>query len=81
VEAAKGPVVIKPAQLSRGRSQRPLPNLDRKWGQRGPEPNTKPNVKDGATPTEEENTEEGLSEEQVGLCPVTNVIVNVCNIL
>nr|XP_046225528.1 transcription factor TFIIIB component B'' homolog isoform X6 [Oncorhynchus gorbuscha] len=65
VEAAKGPVVIKPAQLSRGRSQRPLPNLDRKWGQRGPEPNTKPNVKDGATPTEEENTEEGLSEEQV----------------
>ncbi|XP_013981865.2 transcription factor TFIIIB component B'' homolog isoform X9 [Salmo salar] len=65
VEAAKGPVVIKPAQLSRGRSQRPLPNLGRKWGQRGPEPNTKPNVKDGATPTEEENTEEGLSEEQV----------------
>ncbi|XP_055731016.1 transcription factor TFIIIB component B'' homolog isoform X3 [Salvelinus fontinalis] len=65
VEAAKGPVVIKPAQLSRGRSQRPLPNLDRKWGQRGPKPNTKPNVKDGATPTEEENTEEGLSEEQV----------------
>ncbi|XP_052381899.1 mucin-5AC-like isoform X5 [Oncorhynchus keta] len=65
VEAAMGPVVIKPAQLSRGRSQRPLPNLGRKWGQRGPEPNTKPNVKDGATPTEEENTEEGLSEEQV----------------
>ncbi|XP_020313233.2 transcription factor TFIIIB component B'' homolog isoform X1 [Oncorhynchus kisutch] len=65
VEAAKGPVVIKPAQLSRGRSQIPLPNLGRKWGQRGPEPNTKPNVKDGATPTEEENTEEGLSEEQV----------------
>nr|XP_029512402.1 mucin-5AC-like isoform X3 [Oncorhynchus nerka] len=65
VEAANGPVVIKPAQLSRGRSQRPLPNLGRKWGQRGPRPNTKPNVKDGATPTEEENAEEGLSEEQV----------------
>uniref|UniRef100_A0A4W5MV35 Myb-like domain-containing protein n=1 Tax=Hucho hucho TaxID=62062 RepID=A0A4W5MV35_9TELE len=65
VEAAKGPVVIKPAQLSRGRSQRPLPNLSRKWGQRGPEPKTKPNVKDGATPAEEENTEEGLSKEQV----------------
>ncbi|KAK6315594.1 hypothetical protein J4Q44_G00131180 [Coregonus suidteri] len=61
VEGAKGPVVIKPAQLSRGRSQRPLPNLGKKWGQRGP----KPNVKDGATPAEEKNTEEGLSKEQV----------------
>ncbi|XP_029564523.1 mucin-5AC isoform X3 [Salmo trutta] len=73
VETAKGPVVIKPAQLSRGRSQRPLPNLGRKWGQRGPEPNTKPNVKDGATPTEEENTEEGLSEEQVDKDASTSV--------
>ncbi|XP_041754878.2 transcription factor TFIIIB component B'' homolog isoform X2 [Coregonus clupeaformis] len=61
VEGAKGPVVIKPAQLSRGRSPRPLPNLGKKWGQRGP----KPNVKDGATPAEEKNTEEGLSKEQV----------------
>ncbi|XP_055718772.1 LOW QUALITY PROTEIN: transcription factor TFIIIB component B'' homolog [Salvelinus fontinalis] len=65
VEGDKGHVEIKPAQLSRGRPQRPLPNLGRKWGQRGLHPKTKPKDKDGPTPVEEENTEEGVSKEQV----------------
>ncbi|CAB1352160.1 unnamed protein product, partial [Coregonus sp. 'balchen'] len=53
VEGAKGHVEIKPAQLSHGRPQRPLPILGRKWGQ------AKPKEK------EKENTEEGVSKEQV----------------
>ncbi|XP_029548028.1 platelet binding protein GspB isoform X2 [Salmo trutta] len=67
VEGDKGHVEIKPAQLSRGRPQRPLPNLGRKWGQRGLHPKTKPKDKDkdGPTPVEEENIEEGVSKEQV----------------
>lgn len=70
MEGDKGHVEIKPAQLSRGRPQRPLPNLGRKWGQRGLHPKTKPKDKDkdGPTPVEEENIEEGVSKEQVGLC-------------
>ncbi|XP_024286521.1 transcription factor TFIIIB component B'' homolog [Oncorhynchus tshawytscha] len=67
VEGDKGHVEIKPVQLSRGRPQRPLPNLGRKWGQRGLHPKTKPKDKDkdGPIPVEEENTEEGVSKEQV----------------
>uniref|UniRef100_A0A4W5MSD0 Myb-like domain-containing protein n=1 Tax=Hucho hucho TaxID=62062 RepID=A0A4W5MSD0_9TELE len=67
VEGDTGHVEIKPAQLSCGRPQRPLPNLGRKWGQRGLQPKTKPKDKDkdGSTPVEEENTEEGVSKEQV----------------
>ncbi|KAL0965800.1 hypothetical protein UPYG_G00285870 [Umbra pygmaea] len=64
-EGAKGPVVIKPAQLSRGRTQRPLPNLCRKWGKRGPEPKTTPKDKNGAIPAEEAITEIEFSKEQV----------------
>ncbi|XP_064833117.1 LOW QUALITY PROTEIN: transcription factor TFIIIB component B'' homolog [Oncorhynchus masou masou] len=67
VEGDKGHVEIKQVQLSRGRPQRPLPNLGRKWGQRGLHPRTKPKEKDkdGPIPVEEENTEEGVSKEQV----------------